>query len=319
MRQLLGVLVILIGSGVFGQSITITPSKYTTLYENLQNSNSSGDFLFSGKTIQSKNSLRRALLQFDLSNVPQGAIIKKVSLTLKMNKTILGSINFSLHRLVSAWGVGNSDALGEEGTGIEATLNDATWECAFFNGTGACETSWVKPGGDFVSEAMASDSVHGVGFDTWSSAQFLRVVQDWIENPDSNFGMILIGDEINSSAKRFDATGEAAPSLLIEYSLPCEKDSNHSEIVCETDRVVANPEGAKMFGLIVGPNPTFSHLSVSIDGIFTLKMIDLEGKEVMTTIIDRSIYLDLSSFESGVYSLVLSNDQAQLMTLVIVE
>lgn len=319
MRQLLGVLVILISLGVCAQSVTIAPSKYTTLYENLQNSNSSGDFLFSGKTIQSKNSLRRALLQFDLSSVPEGAVIEKVSLTLKMNKTILGPINFGLHRVVSDWGVGNSDALGEEGTGTTAMLDDATWECAYSDGVGACKTTWVNAGGDFVPEAMASDTVHGVGFDTWSSTQFLNVVKSWIENPDSNFGMILIGDEVNPSAKRFDAKGVAAPSLLIEYSLPCGMAVNQSGIACEVNPVMTNPEVAKRFGFVAGSNPASNHLNVSIDGVFLLKMIDLKGKEVIYTRIDHSIVLDLSSITSGVYNLVLSNEETQLMTQIIVE
>ena len=89
---------------------------------------------------------------------------------------------------------------GEEGDGAPATSNDATWRHRFFD-----TIFWSTQGGDFSATVSASQSVGAVGQYTWSSAQMVADVQAWLDNPASNFGWLVLGDETAiATAKRFD-------------------------------------------------------------------------------------------------------------------
>jgi hypothetical protein len=65
--------------------------------------------------------------------------------------------------------------------------------------------------------------VGGVGFYTWESNPALVAdVQGWADDPDRNFGWILVGSESqNRTAKRFDSkenpTESFRPVLSLEY------------------------------------------------------------------------------------------------------
>ena len=50
-------------------------------------------------------------------------------------------------------------------------------------------------GGDFSATVSASQSVGAIGQYTWSSAQMVADVQSWLDNPASNFGWLVLGDE----------------------------------------------------------------------------------------------------------------------------
>src|SRR5207237_1520208 len=94
------------------------------------------------------------------------------------------------------------------------TTNDATWRQRFFD-----TIFWTMQGGDFSATVSASQSVGPVGQYTWSSAQMIADVQSWINNPASNFGWLVLGDESTAAtAKRFDTRESASPPVLfIEY------------------------------------------------------------------------------------------------------
>ena len=81
---------------------------------------------------------------------------------------------------------------------------------------------WATPGGDFTVSASASTSVGGNGSYDWTGSGLLADVQTWYETPATNFGWIVIGDEVNGqSARRFDtrehATASRRPQLEITY------------------------------------------------------------------------------------------------------
>ncbi len=119
-----------------------------------------------------------------------------------------------LHKLLADWGEGTSQATGEEGQGAPATPNDATWRHRFFD-----TIFWTNEGGDFSAVVSASQSVGPVGQYTWSSAQIVADVQSWLENPASNFGWLVLGDESTIlTSKRFDTRETANPPVLtIQY------------------------------------------------------------------------------------------------------
>jgi len=75
--------------------------------------NGAGPYLFAGRTGQSSGSIRRALLAFDVAaQVPPGAKVTAVRLTLQMSQSNAGSVAVSLHRVLADWGEGASSASG---------------------------------------------------------------------------------------------------------------------------------------------------------------------------------------------------------------
>ena len=199
-------------------TISIMPSKDNTLYEfdpdDGDHSNGAGFHFFAGETAMSE--LRRGVLAFDIAgNVPPGSTITGVSLSMNMSRTISETPRIvELHKLLADWGEGTSHAPGEEGDGAPATTNDATWRHRFFD-----TIFWAMEGGDFSPTVSASQSVGPVGPYTWNSAQMVADVQSWVNNPASNFGWLVLGDESAlGTTKRFDTRESASPPVLtIEY------------------------------------------------------------------------------------------------------
>ena len=200
-------------------AVSLAPAQDATLYENAQGivANGSGEYLFAGNTASGQT--RRAVLRFDLAaQVPQGATVQSVALTLRMSKTTGGDADVALHRLTKAWSEGASDPVGSEGSGSTAATGDATWVHSSFD-----SESWATQGGDFMPAASAVLSVGGLGDYTWvSSSQLVADVQAWLDDASDNHGWILLGGEAaNRTAKRFDSRENSSsanrPVLAITY------------------------------------------------------------------------------------------------------
>jgi hypothetical protein len=140
-----------------------------------------------------------------------------VTLSLNMSKTALDTARIvELHKLIADWGEGTSIAPGEEGDGAPATPNDATWRHRFFD-----TIFWINEGGDFAAAVTATQSVGPVGQYTWSSSQMVADVQSWLNNPASNFGWLVLGDESTIiTSKRFDTRESASPPVLTIQYIP---------------------------------------------------------------------------------------------------
>ncbi len=188
----------------------------TSLYSESSNSNGAGFHLFSGQTNQGAD--RRALLAFDLTDVPDGATITSVSLDLTVSRARRGGdVTISLHRVTSDWGEGDADAGGQEGTGATSPDGAATWNENFRN-----ESSWENEGGDFLAEASAELIIarqEGETF-SYSSEGLVADVQAWVDGEADNFGWIIIADGL---ARRFHSSnGDAAegqkPRLVINFT-----------------------------------------------------------------------------------------------------
>ncbi|HSH08903.1 MAG TPA: DNRLRE domain-containing protein [Oceanipulchritudo sp.] len=201
-----------------GTTVTIEPAKDNSIFSEAVESNGQGSYLFVGRT--NEPSIRRALLQFDVAGaVPAGAIIESATLTLLMNKTIVGGQNIGAYRLSRDWGEGTSNAAAHEGKGAPATAGDATWLNVIHP-----SVPWTTAGGDFAVSPSASKVVNQNGSYTWEGAGMVSDVQQMLDNPANNFGWILIGPENTTSAKRF-ASRESTlptdkpPTLTITYSM----------------------------------------------------------------------------------------------------
>lgn len=218
------------GTGATADVVEIEAGKDNTLYEDVEGmlSNGAGDHFFVGVTGQ--NSIRRGLIAFDVATaVPEGSTITSVTLTLNMSMTIVGPQTIELHRASANWGEGASDAPGEEGGGIGALPGDATWLHTFFD-----TDFWTTSGGDFEPVASGSALVSFNGPYTWDSTpDMVADAQGWLDDPSSNFGWIVTGDETAfPTAKRFDTRENPLPDtnplLTVEFtiSIDCEGDAN---------------------------------------------------------------------------------------------
>jgi hypothetical protein len=195
------------------------PSKDNTLYQYFPAegdlSNGAGFHFFAGEN--GMGELRRGVLAFDIAgSIPPGSTITGVSLSLNMSMTSSDTPRtVELHKLLADWGEGTSHAGGGEGGGAPATPGDATWRHRFYD-----MIFWTMQGGDFSATVSASQSVGPIGQYTWSSAQMVADVQSWLDNPATNFGWLVLGDEsAGATAKRFDTRESASPPVLtIEYT-----------------------------------------------------------------------------------------------------
>lgn len=204
-------------------TLDLSPARDAVLYESDtgNSANGAGSYLFAGRTAVGE--LRRSLLYFDVSAVlPEGAIIVSVALTLECSRTNLdaGAQEIALHRALQTWTEGPADALFEEGIGAAAAPGDVTWLHRSFD-----TLFWDSPGGDFAPAASARATVNLTGAYSWSSAIMAQDVQQWLANPASNAGWLLVGNESrNLTAKRFNArehpSAQTRPLLRVLYRPP---------------------------------------------------------------------------------------------------
>ena len=199
-------------SSASGAIVNINPIKDNTLYEFVpgdgNRSNALGDHFFAGVTAEAE--LRRGVLAFDIAgSIPAGSTITSVSLSMNMSRTISDTRTVELHVLLADWGEGTSNANENEGQGAPATPNDATWRHRFYN-----TIFWSTLGGDFSAVASASQSVGDIGEYVWTSAQMVADVQSWLDNPATNFGWLVLGDESAvPTSKRFDTRESTSPPV----------------------------------------------------------------------------------------------------------
>ena len=208
-------------ASVNAQSVVLNPSIDNTIYSQDNNTSNGQGFLYTGKTgPNGGNSLRRALLKFDFSSIPLGATITSTSLQMTVNNVpsnggAPANSNFELHKLTTEFGEGTSNG---GGTGSTAVAPDATWSDAML-GT----SIWTTLGGDFDVSSLATTNIPlATGNAIWSSSTMDTQIQAWYDNPATNFGFILIGNEVDSySAYRFGSAEQGtAPALTVNYTVP---------------------------------------------------------------------------------------------------
>jgi len=210
--------------------VLIVAGADNTLYEDSLGSvsNGSGAIMVAGRTNGEVDSIRRAVLFFDVAgNIPHGAVVESVALSLYLNKGNGGAREMRLHRLLTDWGEGASVKDGG-GLGATAEPGDATWLHTFYP-----DAFWGSDGGRYVGRVSASQLVGTAGGDndlagsyTWPSTD--RLVDDvrrWVKKPSMNHGWVLVGDEsVKQTAKQFasreSVSPELRPMLEVTYSLP---------------------------------------------------------------------------------------------------
>lgn len=300
-----------LGASAAQQEVALTPSKDNTLYETTDGalSNGAGGSLYFGLTNQ--GAVRRALMVFDVATgVPSGATVESAALQITVVKTIAGSKAVSAHRVQQDWGEGTSVGTGSGGSSKE---NDATWLHTFFD-----SQTWQTPGGDYDAGVLTSANAGSGTVVLPSTAEFVATVQTWLDAPDQNFGLILIGDENSSpSAKAIGSrenTGGDAPQLQLAYTMPTATGEDQLP--------------SFLTSLHTFPNPASNLASIAYElrdsRNVRIDIFDVTGRIVATpvsSVVPPGMHvsqIDTRRLSPGLYGVVLrSGDQSVSKTIVV--
>ena len=157
-----------------------------------------------------KSQSSRALLQFDIAgSIPTNATITSAALTVTVVMAPPSPVNstFDLRALLLPW-----------------SESDATWTNRLNS------TPWSTPGGaaglDYsinISQTNFFGSTTGL-YTFVSNSSLVANVQNWLQNPGTNFGWIVISESQGvNSTERTLASREVtanAPTLLVQFTLP---------------------------------------------------------------------------------------------------
>ena len=291
-------------SGASALMMSIGASGDATIAESDPDNNIGGnDIVHTGTS--NVNQKRRGLFRFDIAgSIPAGATIDSVKLNLFMppgNST--NPSDFDLFASLKDWGEGNKTG----NSGSAASAGEVTWNSNFHS-----SSTWAAPGGqagtDYANTASATTNVAGQGSYTWTGMQ--ADVQNWLNNPASNFGWFLISqsENIGGTARRFvskENTTMAQPELEVYYSLPgsdiCGStdtmmvDTSCNAIVrdytasatawdnCGTPSITQNPAAGSLLGVGVHAGQlTATDASGNTDNCsFTIEVLDDIAPEIV--------------------------------------
>ncbi len=143
----------------------------------------------------------RALLRFDLSSIPSGAVVQDATLLVNlMTGNKANPVIFNLHALTANW-----------------TETEASWNSR------SSTQSWTTPGGDydpFIFYRGTMTKTPG-----WYPIDVSRLVDFWLNGVFANDGMIMVPDngDNTGSFKYFDSseanTAASRPKLVVNYTL----------------------------------------------------------------------------------------------------
>ena len=202
-------------------TLELNPVKDNTLYQSDFGvlSNGMGESLFIG----ANPAPRRAVLRFELDNqIPAQATIDSVFLSFFIVETTASPQTTTVHRLTADWGEGASDADENTGGGVNGAnpqTGNATWFHRFF-----ADQDWDLEGGDFESTESATGTAGATGETvTFEGEGLVADVEVWLNNPTSNFGWLIRGNELASNSlkqvgSRENSNESNRPLLTINFT-----------------------------------------------------------------------------------------------------
>ena len=256
---------------------SLIASQDNTLYEHAEGkiSNGSGSHFFVGKN--KDGLIRRGVLKFDLTTLPENIEIQSAILRLSVALTEeITPFDHYLHAISQDWGEGFSNADDStNGDGAPAMKFDATWLHPFFAIDG--DPTWDNPGGDFEATPTDTLSIGNTGVYYFSLNEVtVDLIQLWYENPDTNFGFILIGNESESSTFRTFNSREqenllSRPQLKITY-----------EVITGIGDITSVPGEFNLEANYPNPfNPsTTIRYQIDKDGIVNLDIFNAVGQQI---------------------------------------
>jgi len=192
------------------------------------------NYLDDGMTLDSR--MTHFLQRFDVSSIPAGSIINSAFLTTyfandNANNRTFTNVKLSQLQPGKAWieGVGQNPA----------TDGSVTWNSQAARATPETTTPWATPGATSASDIVlaTTQTFDLVGVDGTATAVNRNItlwVQDWVNNPANNTGLLWWGGnsaDSDSGNRRFllgskeDGAGPAgdlaaaAPTLVIDYTV----------------------------------------------------------------------------------------------------
>lgn len=202
----------MLGGHVSAATITLNPVADADIRQNDPNG-SHGDepSIVSGQLGQNTGfEIRRALMRFDVSQIPAGAVINSATLQVTVVRVPLSPVNsiFDIRRVLQLW--------SESGVCWNSRLSP--------------QTPWQFPGatgsGDIASTPSSAVFVGSSDLTTYTFSSTVALVADiqaWVNDASVNFGWMLISeDEVSHfTARRFGSREDPshAPVLTINYSL----------------------------------------------------------------------------------------------------
>jgi YD repeat-containing protein len=173
-----------------------------------------------GRNDYSGESSARALLAYDLHDIPAGATINNATLNLSIGEGEPSqSTTVNVHRSTRAWKEGSG--YHGEGDGFYTplcTADGASWKHS--DGT----TLWTGAGGDFDATVVDSET-HPADERTDANFDVAPVVRDWVDGDAPNFGFLLkASDEANFGngmyyeSDDYPANPADRPTLTVNYA-----------------------------------------------------------------------------------------------------
>ncbi len=234
--------------------VTLQAVKDNTIYSESDSSYGAGVCLQVGRpglTRPNQILIRRALVQFDLSSIPAGSQIASARLDLFRLAPGGPGNRLRVFRLLQEWGEGNSGA-GDSCSpppkqfGRAPTESSSTWNYRFFGPREVWETESGVPlhGGSFRATFSDSETIDPLAqVVDLASSGITNDAADWVRDPSSNHGWILLGDEVNLGtgmrfASRQDSVDAHPPSLTVFFSPPtgaCCKPDGTCDLLTESE------------------------------------------------------------------------------------
>ncbi|GEM_PF-867828 len=202
------------GDGGTNTTVTITTGIDTYLKEKLMNRDENYGKKPDTHHKATANEEESSLIQFDLAT-HAGNNVASATLYMYLERGEGGGNTIEAHRITTAW---------EEGIG-EGTAGAPNWDEA------TSSSSWTNPGGDYNTTVEGSMATASLGYQSMTLSTAL--VQDWIDNPASNFGLFLksAGGDANKHIEfvSFDGADGKKPYLDIEFGDPCNSAGNNGQ------------------------------------------------------------------------------------------
>lgn len=224
----------------------------------------------------------RALIDFDLSQIPVGSTV----LSAKLN--LYAYTDFTISPLQDGHYGNNQSVLSR----ITSNWNESvvTWN--------------TQPGVSILNETTINQST--APNQDYLNINVTALVQDMVDNPNSSFGfrLALVNEVTTASlsfcSSEFSNTAKR-PSLAIEYRL---------------DDAAVQTFAYAAFELYPNPTQNMLYLNFSQDANQrTVAVYDMQGKIVLqTTAPDKTSAIDVKFLNTGIYTIVVKDEMANYRT-----
>ncbi|HUW82308.1 MAG TPA: Calx-beta domain-containing protein, partial [Phycisphaerae bacterium] len=177
--------------------LTLSPTKdaYVVNFSPDSNYGASTQLVVTGYDLDPYYEVQRTFAQFNVASIAPGTSISSAKLRLFTWSENGGSAVYAAHQLTRDFVEG-----------------EVTWNSY------ASGQAWTNPGGDYSAPVVGQCTKDPTAIDVWMEWDVTAVVQSWVDNPASNYGLALkVQDETVGVQNRFRSSeyGSNGPELFI--------------------------------------------------------------------------------------------------------